>query len=139
MRNLIPAAKVLNQLMKFKLTGKKMPLILNLLVTNKCNFDCAYCYINPKTRRIADSTYAQIKSYIDQFYRIGTRSIWLQGGEPLLRNDIEKIVDYIKAKGMFCEIVNNGWLAEQKMTVLSRVDKVCFLLRVFKNYLSKEK
>jgi len=126
MKNLIPAIKVLGQLVKYKLTGKKIPLILNILVTNKCNFDCVYCYVDHNSRKMADLTFGQICKIIDEFYELGTRSIWIQGGEPLLRNDIGEIIDYIKSKGIFCEIVTNGWLAEQKMDVLSKVDKICF-------------
>ena len=126
MKNLIPATKTLIQLIKYKLTGKKIPLVLNLLVTNACNLDCAYCYIDPKARKIPDLSFDKICKIIDEFYEIGTRSIWIQGGEPLLRKDIDKIVDYIKAKRIFCEIVTNGWLAEEKMDVLAKADKISF-------------
>lgn len=71
-------------------------------------------------------SFMKMRKIIDDFYDIGMRIIWIEGGEPLLRNDIDKIVDYIKAKGIFCEIVTNGWLAEQKMKTLLKADKVSF-------------
>jgi MoaA/NifB/PqqE/SkfB family radical SAM enzyme len=82
--------------------------------------------VDPTTRAMEDMPFEQLCKIIDDFYNLGTRAVWIQGGEPLLRDDIGKIVDYIKQKGIFCEIVTNGWFAEQKMDVLSKADKVCF-------------
>ena len=125
-KNIIPAVKSLQQLLKYKVLGKKIPLVLSILVTNRCNFDCAFCWADPASKAMKDMPYEEIERIIDDFYNIGTRVIWIQGGEPLLRRDIGKIVDHIKSKGIFCEIVTNGWLAEEKMDVLVNTDKVCF-------------
>jgi MoaA/NifB/PqqE/SkfB family radical SAM enzyme len=122
----IAATGVLNQLVKYKITGKKIPLVLNLLVTNKCNLDCAYCYVDHQTRKMPDLSFDQLRGVIDDFYQLGTRSVWIQGGEPLLRSDVGEIINYVKSKRIFCEIVTNGWFAEEKMDILSKADKISF-------------
>lgn len=126
MGKIIQSFKSFEAISKYHLLGKKSPLVLSLLVTNKCNFNCAFCWVDPQIRKMPDMPFTRICKIIDDFYDIGMRIIWIEGGEPLLRDDIDKIVDYIKAKGIFCEIVTNGWLAEQKMDTLLKADKVCF-------------
>jgi MoaA/NifB/PqqE/SkfB family radical SAM enzyme len=63
---------------------------------------------------------------LDAMYGIGTRIIWLGGGEPLLNPHIDEMVSHVKARKMVCEITTNGWFAEQKMDTLLKTDSVCF-------------
>ena len=118
--------KVFKQLVKYNLTKRRRPLILTILVTNRCNFDCAYCWVDPTVRKMKDMDYEQLCKIIDEFYEMGTRVIWIEGGEPLLRNDLGDVLDHIRSKGIVTEVVTNGWVAEQKMGVLAKADMVCF-------------
>ena len=78
---------------------KRVPLIVNYQVTTLCNLRCIYCYADlhsPKEER--DLSTAEIFREIDELYGLGTRWIRLMGGEPLMRDDIGAIIDYIKKK-----------------------------------------
>jgi MoaA/NifB/PqqE/SkfB family radical SAM enzyme len=112
-------------LVKSRILGRKIPLLLLLITTQRCNMSCGYCWASVRNSNDREWSFEDITRIIDQFYRIGTRIVWLQGGEPLLRKDIGAIIAYIKKKKMFCEVITNGWLGEQRMDVLLMADSVC--------------
>lgn len=115
-------------LIKAKLLKKHLPLAVVLNITNQCNLRCIYCYgpyyDNPKT----NFTTTQLLDLIDQLAAMGTKSITLGGGEPLLRPDIEQIIDRIKQKGIECGMNTNGTLIPEKLAAVKKLDLVCVSL-----------
>lgn len=112
-------------LLKGKILGKNIPLVVVLNTTNRCNLRCIYCYgpyyDNPKN----DFTIEQLLELIDELTALGTKSITLGGGEPLLRDDIGQLIDYIKSKGIECGMNTNGILIPQKIDIVKKLDLVC--------------
>ena len=96
--------------------------MINLMfeVTQSCNCDCVFCYNvwkgkseYPKGSLSLD----QIKMLFDNlFIGLPAQSIFLSGGEPLLRDDLEDIVVYLKSKKLFVGICTNGLLLTPKKT-----------------------
>ncbi len=82
--------------------------------TPRCNLNCGFCYNVWKH----DSAYPQGELSLDQIRRLfdktlfglPTETIHLTGGEPLLRDDLEEIVEYFTKKNMFVAISTNGTL-----------------------------
>lgn len=103
-----------------KLYHKKIPFFVSFLVTNKCNLRCSYCTI--PYRKQKEMTTQEIFSMIDELKEIGTIKISFSGGEPLMRNDIEKILIYTKEKGIITNLVTNGLLIKDKIKALTHVD-----------------
>ena len=117
-------AKVLAayNLLKAKFFGKRIPLVVGWSLTNRCNWKCAYC-----VRWIQNSeelTTKQIFSIIDQLSKMGTYSINLTGGEPLLRDDIGKIASYAKSKGIRVGISSNGTLIPKRIYSIKNIDSL---------------
>lgn len=111
-----------------KITGKRMPIATTIHITNKCNLRCTYCYDNIDNRfdkPPKDYTTEELKDLIDQLYKLGTRWIGILGGEPLIRDDIEEIIRYIKKKGILCELATNGILLKNKINDIKDVDSIC--------------
>jgi len=125
-KNLRAILKASGPLLKYKLLGHRSPLLLSLHVTNRCNLRCSYCWANTGRSEPVDLTMETFKQLLDAMYGIGTRILWLQGGEPLLNPHIDEMVRHVKARNMVCELTTNGWLAEQKMDTLIKADSVCF-------------
>ncbi len=48
------------------------------------------------------------KDIIDDTYRRGCYIIFVEGGEPTLRDDLTEIIKYIKSVGMLCVLFTNG-------------------------------
>lgn len=105
---------------KNRLFNKKTPVSVIFSITNRCNFNCKYCQV-PKQRN-PDLPTKKVLSLIDQLASAGTQRLGIQGGEPLLRDDIRKIIDYAKEKGIFVTIGSNGALLPDKVDDIRNVD-----------------
>ena len=108
-----------------RLMKKKMPINVYFLVTNRCNLKCFFCYPKVFDRKIEDLPTEKIFAMIDELVAFGTRYIILEGGEPLLRDDIGEIIDYIKSKGVVCELITNGFMIKKKINDVIKLDSLC--------------
>src|SRR5882672_5672686 len=79
---------------------------LRVSLTDRCNFRCFYCLphgeppIAPKEQMLS---YEEIEYICDIFVSLGIQKIRLTGGEPMMRRDIETIIEKIsllKPKGL---------------------------------------
>ncbi|MFH2145421.1 MAG: radical SAM protein [Candidatus Omnitrophota bacterium] len=121
--------KFLTGLCKAKILRSKMPLIAILCVTNKCNLKCWYCYgEHPYRGDCPDFTKEEWRDIITGLCSMGARIIQLQGGEPLLRRDLQEIICHIKKLGMLCDMVTNGVLIPDKIETIKLLDKICISL-----------
>lgn len=115
-------------LIQAKIFKKNIPLAVVLNITNQCNLRCIYCYgpyyDNPKT----NFTTQELFNLIDELAKMGTKSITLGGGEPLLRYDIEELIEYIKSKNIECGMNTNGTLIPEKISAVKKLDLVCVSL-----------
>ncbi len=60
-------------------------------VTSRCNAACETCFYHEQLNQKGDLTFAQIEKTSRSMPKI--TDLWLSGGEPTLRKDINKIVD----------------------------------------------
>ncbi len=71
---------------------------LRVSLTDRCNFRCFYCLPNgepPMARKDTILTFEEIAELCEIFVSLGIQKIRLTGGEPLLRKDVEKLVEKI--------------------------------------------
>lgn len=119
-------------ILKAKITGKRIPVFLSLFITNKCNLRCKYCFVVrediDKTILSAEYTFEQVRDIIDEFYSMGTRMVFLLGGEPLLHPEIGRIVDYITSKGIYLHVITNGTLIKSKLNEIKKAHALCVSL-----------
>lgn len=109
------------EIIKGHITHKRIPILITLCVTNKCNLRCIYCYAEYYERNYREFTTQEILNLIDELVSMGTKYISINGGESLLRADICTIVDKIKEKN----ILEGGTKFAKKW--LSLVTKGTFL------------
>ena len=92
---------------------------LRISVTDKCNFRCRYCM--PKEnfgrdyeflRRSELLSFEEIIRVITVLEQLGLKKVKLTGGEPLLRKNIEKLIEGINLNSEVNEIsmTTNGSL-----------------------------
>lgn len=105
---------------------RRLPLNVMLSVTNRCPSRCSYC--NIPNRRQKELATDEILSLIDQISEMGCQRLGLWGGEPLIRDDVDQIIDYAKKKGLFVTLDCNGYLLPQKMKLLSNLDHLILAL-----------
>jgi MoaA/NifB/PqqE/SkfB family radical SAM enzyme len=71
---------------------------------------------------------------LDEAYDYGMRGYYLFGGEPTIRKDIGKVVDYAKAKGFVTTMNTNGSLLAEKAESLRNLDIAFVSLDYFNEY-----
>lgn len=90
------------------------PLGGGLEVTQRCNLRCVHCYCRldagDQSARAAEISLGEICRIVDQAAEMGTFSLTLTGGEPLLRPDLLDIYDHVKSRGILPTLFTNGTL-----------------------------
>lgn len=95
--------------------------IIDFQVTKRCNLNCQFCCGADKNKNDVDTDV--IKKVIDKLTLAGVDRIVLTGGEPLIRNDIDEIIKYIRNKKINIYLSTNGYFLEQHLdTIVKNVD-----------------
>ena len=110
----------LRALLKHYVLRRPVPLSLVLVTNTTCNYQCSYCKIWARTD--PELSTVQIESIIDQAAQLGTVRLGLTGGEPLLRDDIGRIISYARSRGLYVSLNTNGSLVEQRLDDLQGLD-----------------
>ena len=122
-------AKLGWSIMTAKLLKRRRPVFVGLYITNRCNLRCKYCFVNIDERFNDPARWGfsgdDVIRIVDELYEMGTRWIFLLGGEPLMHKDIGRIVRHITDKGILLHILSNGVLVEEKIKDIEAADGVC--------------
>jgi cyclic pyranopterin phosphate synthase len=99
---------------------------LRVSITDRCNFRCVYCM--PKEVYGRDYaflprrdllTFEEIARLARVFARLGVEKIRLTGGEPLIRREVEGLVEMLASiSGLDLTLTTNGALLAQKAQAL---------------------
>jgi cyclic pyranopterin phosphate synthase len=100
---------------------------LRISVTDRCNFRCVYCMpkeVYGRSYRFLERrqllTFEEIERLSRVFASLGLEKIRLTGGEPLLRRELERLVEMLGAiPGVDLTLTTNGSLLPQKARVLA--------------------
>ena len=100
---------------------------LRISVTDRCNFRCTYCMpaeifgeryqFLPRSELL---TFEEIARLVRLFARLGVHKVRLTGGEPLVRQQIERLVEQIAAVDGIDDVAltTNGFLLPQQAGAL---------------------
>jgi len=101
--------------------GKKpVPLIVNILLTYRCNLHCDYCEVWQQPGDEMDTD--QILRLIDEIAEAGTERLSLGGGEPMLRRDVGTIINHAKQRSLTVNLVSNGRGIPRRIDELAGLD-----------------
>jgi cyclic pyranopterin phosphate synthase len=99
---------------------------LRVSVTDRCNFRCVYCM--PKDvfgkdfqflPRAEILSFEEIERLVRVFVGLGVRKVRLTGGEPLVRRNIERLVEMLaKVSDLDLTLTTNGSLLASKARML---------------------
>ena len=99
---------------------------LRISVTDRCNFRCVYCMPKDAFGRdypfLAHAellTFEEIARVAKVFVDLGVRKLRLTGGEPLLRRNLERLVEMLaRLPGVDLTLTTNGALLAKKARAL---------------------
>lgn len=113
-------------LLKVRYLGKRIPLVIAWAITRKCNYRCKYCAVwkNPA----AELDIKEICNIVDEMASMDVKKISFTGGEPLLREDIGKIIDYVHQKNISINLNSNGSLIKERIAELKNISSLTLSL-----------
>ena len=101
---------------------------LRISITDRCNFRCVYCM--PKEVYGRDHVFLERKELLSLeeiarvagvFAGLGVRVVRITGGEPLVRRNVEHLVELLREiPGLEIALTTNGALLPQKADALAR-------------------
>ena len=99
---------------------------LRISVTDRCNFRCVYCMpkeVFGRDYRFLDRrellTFEEIERLARAFVAHGVEKIRITGGEPLVRRDLERLIERLAGiDGLDLTLTTNGSLLPQKAQTL---------------------
>jgi radical SAM protein with 4Fe4S-binding SPASM domain len=94
---------------KIFLKNSHSPLIGQLELTYRCQFDCVHCYCQGCADRKEELTATAWKKILAQIQKAGCLWLGFTGGDPLIRPDFLEIYSYAKEKGFLVTILTNGY------------------------------
>lgn len=110
------------------------PYNVELLVSSRCNLRCVMCNVwrlAKKKPSIIDKELSipEYENLLEELSSLGTRSLCISGGEPLLKKGIFSIIRKAKEKNLKVELITNGTMisnAIAKRLVESGIDLITF-------------
>lgn len=101
---------------------------LRISITDRCNFRCIYCMPKqvfgveyPFLKREELLTFEEIDRLARIFVTLGVEKIRLTGGEPLIRREVENLVELLaRIPGIDLTMTTNGSLLPQKAGALRK-------------------
>ena len=96
--------------------GKKELLrYVDICVDLKCNLTCQHCFAeNFKTDKKLPLSDDEWKRIFDQCHDLGNLALAFTGGEPLLRKDLEELVQKTRVRETLIVVCTNGMLITKK-------------------------
>ena len=85
--------------------------VVNLHITEKCNYQCTYCYAvfkNEEELQLDD--WKMVVDHVNHYFKSkGIRGrINLAGGEPMIVKFLDELIDYIHSSGTEVSIITNA-------------------------------
>ena len=100
-------------------SNKYTPVSITWELTNRCNFNCKFCYIN--CNGISYLPFPSLElcmDIIDELVHAGMLFCTLTGGECLLHPKFEEIYTYLKQKGVLVSVFTNASLVNESILSL---------------------
>jgi radical SAM protein with 4Fe4S-binding SPASM domain len=111
-------------LQKIPLWKNKTPLLgkLDMELTERCNNNCAHCYINlpahDPAAQAKELSGDKIKYILKEAVSLGCMTVRFTGGEPLLRSDFEELYIYARKLGLKVLLFTNAALITPQLAGL---------------------
>ena len=92
--------------------------LLAINLTRRCNLACPHCYLDADTLNTSSKgelTTDEVCNLLDQVVAMGhSTMIVLTGGEPLVRSDLEQIIQYGSDRDLPIVVGTNGVMLNRK-------------------------
>jgi len=84
--------------------------VLYLYVTRACNLRCKHCWVSGGEIAAGELSIGEVHAVLSDAAQLGARRVKITGGEPFVRRDLMKILEYAAGLGFEQEIETNATL-----------------------------
>jgi MoaA/NifB/PqqE/SkfB family radical SAM enzyme len=107
-----PAHRLVRRMIRWVSSSKQPPppVSVQFLLTHICPTECAMCthYQLGRSKTDKDLNTEEVKRLFEDIADMGTRSVVLSGGEPLMRDDLIELLTYGQALGLRFGLLTSG-------------------------------
>ena len=103
------------------------PIHAQWFLTDRCNYRCRSCGVWRSEKKHFEASTEEVKAGLDALERVGVAEIVLSGGNPLLREDIDEIIEYASRR-FITTIYDNGSMALERIDAIRKADFVAISL-----------
>lgn len=90
------------------LKSREHPILAHIVPIRRCNLSCAYCNEYDSFSKPVPT--AEMIRRIELLAALGTATVTISGGEPLLHPSLDEIIRQIRSLGMLAQLITNGYL-----------------------------
>jgi len=90
------------------LKSRDHPILAHIVPIRRCNLSCAYCNEYDSFSKPVPT--AEILRRIELLAALGTATVTISGGEPLLHPALDEMIRRIRSLGMLAQLITNGYL-----------------------------
>ena len=97
------------------------PLFVHFECSYRCNMKCSFCNVWKRNIFKNEATTNDFKKRLNECWDLGCSVVSFTGGEPLLRRDLEKLMEFSSKKlGLFTGLVTNGLLLDKRINEIKK-------------------
>jgi radical SAM protein with 4Fe4S-binding SPASM domain len=89
-----------------------------LYTNTDCNLTCRHCFVNDRSSR---PSFEDLMARADGAMALGAATVYITGGEPLLRDDIAELIAAIAARARVCVLTNGTLVTPGFIAALDRL------------------
>lgn len=90
------------------LKSRRHPIEAQIIPIRRCNLSCTYCNEFDSSSKPVPTE--EMIHRVDLLAALGTATITISGGEPLLHPELDQIIKKIRSHGMLAGLITNGYL-----------------------------
>lgn len=90
------------------LKSRRHPIEAQIIPIRRCNLSCTYCNEFDSSSKPVPTE--EMIHRVDLLAALGTATITISGGEPLLHPEVDEIIKKIRSHGMLAGLITNGYL-----------------------------
>jgi len=100
---------------KFPIPFLSAPASVDVFITSRCNLNCVHCFSSVEEGTLHELSISDLSSIFNQLESMGVLEVRINGGEPFLHPEIDKILLTLKEKRFRKVILTNGTLLDEEM------------------------
>jgi radical SAM protein with 4Fe4S-binding SPASM domain len=101
-------------------------MLVQWMATLRCGLRCEHCLAVSRESGFSDMPLEKVRGLIDEIAAMGVREFLITGGEPLVREDLAEVIEYLGRKGMWWTLNTAAMPGKDLLQVIER-DKPGFV------------